>query len=136
MAKEAATDLQKTEKSGVPASPEQTRSGPVYTPAVDIFEDQDVIMLLADMPGVKADDLKIDLRENVLTLSGSVASPEGQNESEVLREYHSGLFLRQFTLAESIDQAKIDAQLKDGVLRLALPKVERAKPRQIAVRTH
>jgi HSP20 family protein len=61
--------------------------------------------------------------------------PEASGESEVLREYRPGTFFRQFTLAESIDQAKIDAKLNDGVLRLQLPKVERAKPRQITVRT-
>jgi len=134
MAREA-TDIQKSEKSGVPAIPEQTRSGPVYTPAVDIFENDQAITVLADMPGVKSDALKIDLRENVLTLSGAVTPPEGENEVQVLREYYSGNFFRQFTLAESIDQAKIDARLKDGVLRLELPKVERARPRQITVKT-
>jgi len=135
MARAAATEMQKAEQAGVPAVPEQTRSGPVYTPAVDIFEDDQGITVLADMPGVKADALEIDLRESVLTLSGSVVPPECPNETAVLREYHSGIFFRQFTLAESIDQAKIDAQLKDGVLRLVLPKVEKAKPRQITVRT-
>jgi HSP20 family protein len=135
MAREGRTDIQKTDKPGVPAVPEQTRPGPVYTPATDIFENENAITVLADMPGVKAEDLKIDLRENVLTLSGRATPPEGAKESDVIREYQSGTFLRQFTLAESIDQAKIDAKLVGGVLRLELPKVERAKPRQITVRT-
>ena len=117
------------------AEPEQTYTGPVYTPAVDIFESDDRISLLADMPGVKAEDLKIDLRENVLTLSGHVASPEAASEAPVLREYAAGSYFRQFTLSEHIDQAKIDAKLTDGVLRLELPKVERAKPRQITVKS-
>jgi len=131
----ATSDIQKTEQAGAPAVPEQTRPGPVYTPAVDIFENDHAMTILADMPGVKAEDLKIDLRESVLTLSSHVEAPEGRNESVVLREYRTGTFYRQFTLAESIDQAKIDAKLVDGVLRLELPKVERAKPRQITVRT-
>jgi HSP20 family protein len=135
MARDARTDMQKAEKPGVPAVPEQTRPGAVYSPATDIFENDSSITVLADMPGVKAQDLKIDLRENVLTLTGRVTSPESHNESEVLREYHSGTFFRQFTLSETIDQAKIDAKLTDGVLRLELPKIEKAKPRQIAVRT-
>jgi HSP20 family protein len=84
---------------------------------------------------VKAQDLKIDLRESVLTLTGPVTSPEGSKELDVLREYKTGTFLRQFTLSETIDQAKIDAKLTDGVLRLELPKVEKARPRQISVRT-
>jgi HSP20 family protein len=135
MAREARSDMQKAEKPGVPAVPEQTRPGAVYSPATDIFEDDNAITVLADMPGVKAQDLKIDLRESVLTLTGRVTAPENGSESFVLREYESGVFFRQFTLSETIDQAKIDARLTDGVLRLELPKVERAKPRQIAVRT-
>lgn len=115
-------------------TPEQTRPGEVYSPATDIFETDEAITVLADMPGVKADALQIDLRDNVLTLTGRVGRPESSYESELLREYQTGTFYRQFTLSEQIDQAKIDAKLKDGVLRLELPKVERAKPRQIQVR--
>jgi HSP20 family protein len=135
MAKEARTEIRKAEKAGVPTVAEQTRSGPVYSPAVDIFENDNSITVLADMPGVKPQDLQIDLRESVLTLAGRVTMPESPTESDVLREYRSGTFFRQFTLAETIDQAGIDAKLADGVLRLALPKVEKAKPRQITVRT-
>ena len=115
--------------------PEQTRPGVVYTPATDIFESDNSITVLADMPGVQATDLEIDLRENMLTLTGRVTAPESKEEADVLREYQSGTFFRQFTLSERIDQAKIDAKLNDGVLRLELPKVERAKPRQIVVKT-
>jgi HSP20 family molecular chaperone IbpA len=134
MAKEATTDVQKAETASVATAPEQTRTGPVYSPAVDIFENDNSITLLADMPGVKASDLEIDLRENVLTLAGRVTTPGNANEANVLREYRPGTFFRQFTLAETIDQPKIDAQLTDGVLRLELPKVEKARPRQITVR--
>ena len=135
MAKDSGSELQTTDKSSVAAVPEQTRPGPVYSPSVDIFENEQSLTLLADMPGVKPDDLKIDLRENVLTLTGRVTSREGPGEHDVLREYASGTFFRQFTLSETIDQAKIDATLTDGVLRLELPKVEKARPRQITVRT-
>jgi HSP20 family protein len=134
MAREPSKEIQKADKPGVPAVPEQTRPGPVFTPSVDIFENDNSITVLADMPGVKAPDLNIDLRESVLTLTGRIADPERENESDVLREYHPGTFFRQFTLAETIDQAKIDAKLTDGVLRLELPKVEKARPRQITVR--
>jgi HSP20 family protein len=113
---------------------EQTRPGPVYTPSVDIFETDEAITVLADMPGVKAADLKIDLRDNVLTLSGRATVAARPNQSRVLREYDTGTFYRQFTLSEAIDQNQIDAHLSDGVLRLRLPKVERMKPRQITVR--
>ncbi len=134
MAREARTDMQKAENAGMSA-PEQTRPGAVYSPAVDIFENEKAITVLADMPGVKAQDLKIDLRESVLTLTGRVTPPDAAKESSVLREYQSGTFFRQFTLSETIDQSKIDAKLTDGVLRLELPKVEKARPRQITVKT-
>jgi HSP20 family protein len=135
MAREARTEIQKTEKAGMPTAPERTRPGPVYSPSVDIFENENSITVLADMPGVKAQDLSIDLRESVLTLTGRVTAPEDEKELDLLREYQTGTFFRQFTLSETIDQAKIDAKLNDGVLRLELPKVEKARPRQIAVRT-
>lgn len=121
------------EKSGSRA-PEQTYNGPVYSPAVDIFESDDRISLLADMPGVKPKDLKIDLRDNTLTLSGRIEAPIAAEQNSILTEYESGTYFRQFTLSEMIDQAKIDAKLADGVLRLDLPKLERAKPRQITVK--
>ena len=135
MATEAATDIQKAETSNVATVPEQTRTGPVYSPAVDIFENDGSITLLADMPGVKPSELQIDLRENVLTLTGRVTPGGTSKESNVLREYRPGTFFRQFTLSEAIDQPKIDAQLTDGVLRLELPKVAKARPRQITVRS-
>jgi len=135
MTTEGRTDIQKPEHGGVHASPEHTRQGPVHTPAVDIFENEGSITVLADMPGVKPEDLSIDLRESVLTLSGRVAPPEGAHETPVLREFQEGTYYRQFTLAETIDQSKIDAKLSDGVLRLELPKVAKAKPRAITVRS-
>jgi len=135
MSNEAMSDIQKSEASRMPAGPEQTRSGPVYSPAVDIFENDSSITVLADLPGVRANDLKIDLRDNVLTLTGRVAQSEASAEATVLREYEPGMFFRQFTLGETIEQSKIDAKLSDGVLRLELPKAERARPRQIAVRS-
>jgi HSP20 family molecular chaperone IbpA len=102
---------------------------------VDIFESDDRISVLADMPGVKPQDLKIDLRDSTLTLSGRVESDAGKGEASIATEYQSGTYFRQFTLSEMIDQAKIEAKLIDGVLHLDLPKAERAKPRQINVRT-
>ncbi|NIR16525.1 MAG: Hsp20/alpha crystallin family protein [Desulfobacterales bacterium] len=127
-------DLQVKEKAEVTSTTEQTKPGPIFTPAVDIFETKEELTLLADMPGVKAGDLNIDLREGTLTLSGEAESPEGSGETEVFREYRTGRYFREFTVSEMIDQAKIEAELRDGVLRLRLPKAEAAKPRQITVK--
>jgi len=135
MATETRSNVQRTDESKVQSGLEQTRPGPVYSPVVDIFENDSSITVLADMPGVKAQDLTIDLRESVLTLTGRASAVEGEREADVLREYEPGTFTRQFSLSETIDQTKIDARLVDGVLRLELPKVERARPRQITVRT-
>lgn len=133
MAKEK-TELQKTGKAEKPALAEATRPGPVYRPAVDILETTDRITMLADLPGVRAENLKIDLREGILTLSAQVTPPEGERETEVLRELPWGTYFRQFTLSDVIDQSRIEAGLVDGVLRLDLPKAERARPRQITVK--
>lgn len=127
-------DLQSTEKRELASETEQTQEGPVFQPAVDIFEKADGITLVADMPGVKSDQLTIDLRESVLTIRGRVTPPESDKETGVAREFAWGSYYRQFTLADSIDQSKIEARLNDGVLRLELPKVEQAKPRQITVK--
>jgi len=114
---------------------EQTKPGVVFTPAVDIFETEKELTLLADMPGVKSDNLTIGLNKNVLTMTGEVEAPEGENETDVIREYETGKYFREFTLSNEIDQTKIEAVLKDGVLRLILPKVEEITPRKIAVKT-
>jgi HSP20 family molecular chaperone IbpA len=126
--------LKVKEKREVPAPAERTRPGPIFTPAVDIFETDREITLVADIPGVKANNLDLDVRDNVLTLVGEVEAPEGQDEVDVLREYDTGKYLREFTLSEMIDQSKIEAQLMEGVLRLTLPKVEAVSPRKVTVK--
>jgi HSP20 family protein len=122
-------------KRAVKSATEQTKPGPTFTPAVDIFETDREITLVADMPGVKAKDLNIDLHENVLTVTGEVEPPGGTEEVDVLKEYQIGTYYRRFTLSEVIDQSRIDAELKDGVLRLIMPKVEEVTPRKITVKT-
>jgi HSP20 family protein len=126
-------ELQAKEKHEVAAPAEQTRQGLVFTPEVDIFEMDHEITVLADMPGVAADGVNIELRDGVLTLNGDVKPWEGPDESDVLVEFEIGKYYRQFTLSDAIDQNKIDAKLEDGVLRLTLPKAQKAVPRQIAV---
>ncbi|HKI49023.1 MAG TPA: Hsp20/alpha crystallin family protein [Desulfobacteria bacterium] len=126
--------LQAKEKSEVVSNAEETKPGPIFTPAVDIFETDKELILLADMPGVKAQDLIIDLREGVLALSTQVDLPEAPSEVGILREYQTGNYYRKFNLSDVIDQSKIEAQLKDGVLRLTLPKAEAVAPRKIEVK--
>jgi HSP20 family molecular chaperone IbpA len=128
-----AKELQVKDKQEVASPAEQTRPGVVFTPDVDIFENERQITLLADMPGVAADDIRIDLNDNQLSISGEVKPFESGNESDVLVEFEIGRYTRQFTLSEVIDQSRIEARHEDGVLRLILPKAEKAIPRQITV---
>jgi len=127
-------DLQVKPKQELTSPAEQTRPGLVFTPSVDIFETDHEITLLADMPGVSSDNLIIDLRENILTLTGEVTPLEESDEEDILIEYETGKYHRQFNLSSVIDQGKIDAKLNDGVLRLSLPKVEEVKPRKIEIK--
>lgn len=135
MTDSGAKEIQVKPKQEVSSPAEQTRPGVVFTPSVDIFETERDLTLLADLPGVTAENLTIDLRENTLTLTGEVAPLETGNEQDILTEYETGKYYRQFSLSNVIDQSKINAKLTDGVLRLTLPKVEEAKPRKIEVKT-
>jgi HSP20 family molecular chaperone IbpA len=133
MASEAPQGLQTREARDVATTTEATRPGVLLTPPVDIFEDSDALTVLADMPGVDPGQLKIDLHDGVLTISGHAGARAGTGEVAIFHEYPAGTFQRSFTLSEAIDQERIQATLKHGVLRLRLPKAERAKPRQITI---
>jgi HSP20 family protein len=126
--------LQAKEKKEVSTPAELTKPGVVFSPAVDIFETERELTLMADLPGVKAKDLKIDLNDSVLTLTADETPREGTGEKDVFREYRTGSYYRQFSLSDTIDQSKIEAVMNDGVLKLTLPKVEDATPRKIAVK--
>jgi len=114
---------------------EGTRPGPVFIPAVDILENANELIVLADMPGVESKNVDIDLRDNQLTLTGKVDAAEAEKELSLYREFNWGDYFRQFTLSDVIDQGKITAKMEDGVLRLTLPKVEKVKPQKISVTT-
>ena len=128
-------ELQVQEKRELQADAEQTRPGLVFTPALDIFESEEAITLLADMPGVASDAVTIDLQDDELKLTGEVEPQGSKNETYLVREYEIGRFHRHFSISDRIDQNKISATMKDGVLKLVLPKVEKAKPRKIEVTT-
>ena len=135
MADTQGKELKVREKQEVASPAEQTTPGLVFTPAVDIFETEKKITLLVDMPGAKAEDLTIDLRDNTLTLTAEIAAADTSDEQDIIVEYETGKYYRQFTLGELIEKEAIDAKLNDGVLRLSLPKVEKATPKKIMVKT-
>lgn len=126
-------EMQVREKKEVRQQAESTRDVTVYIPDVDIYETDDALILLADMPGVGPGNVDIDLRDDVLTIRGTV-DISGEGETPILLEYEIGDYYRQFTLGKAIDQSRIEASIKDGVLKLILPKSEGAKPRKIEVK--
>ncbi len=129
----ATQDIQARDKQEVQSSSEQTTPGHVFSPPVDIFEDDQMLTIVADMPGVPSDNVSIDLQEDTLTLAGVPSLSVPGNEEVVVQEFNTGKFFRQFTLSEVIDQANIKANLNYGVLRVTLPKVGPAKPRKIQI---
>jgi HSP20 family protein len=115
------------------AVPEATYGGNYFTPRVDIVETDKELTLLADVPGVRSEDVDLRYDKGELVLHARVQSrpPTG---TRLLGEYEVGDFYRAFSIHESIDSTKIEAECKNGVLTVHLPKVEAVQPRQIAVR--
>ncbi|MEW6252307.1 MAG: Hsp20/alpha crystallin family protein [Planctomycetota bacterium] len=114
--------------------PEQTRSGPVYIPRVDIVEKPDELVLFADVPGVRPEDVEIDYDRGELRIRARVEPRQDPNTSYELCEYGVGDFARTFEVGEGIDANRISAEVHDGVLMLHLPKAESARTRRITVR--
>jgi HSP20 family protein len=105
-----------------------------WLPAVDVFEEKEVVRIAAELPGVKADDVKISLENGVLTIRGEKKQTAEEKTERVHRyERCYGVFERSFTVPTTIDADHIKAAYEDGVLTVTLPKVERVKPRQISV---
>ena len=105
-----------------------------WNPRVDIYEDEDAIVLKAELPGVEKDNIVVDVEGRVLTLKGERSSDnEVQEESYYRRERTFGSFERRFNLPDNVDPEKITADYKDGILKLGIPKPEENKPRQITV---
>ncbi len=110
-------------------------AGAAWVPPVDIFEEPDALRITAEVPGVSPDNLKISLENNVLTINGT-KEQVAQERSERVHRYERtyGAFERSFTLPATVDANNIKASYEHGVLTLTLPKVEKAKPRQIEVK--
>jgi HSP20 family protein len=115
-------ELQKQEI--VEGEAERTRARPAFVPRTDIYETNDSIEVVADMPGVNENTLDITVEQNVLTISGYVEPVEYDGYRQAYSEYRVGDYQRSFTLSGQIDRDKIEATVSGGVLRLHLPKVE------------
>lgn len=112
---------------------QQAEARRAIAPAVDVYENKDEVLLVADMPGVRADDIAIRFERGELTLAGRRAkAPEG---ALLAAEYRHADFQRTFTVPQSIQSDAITAEYTNGVLKIHLPKVSAQKPRQITVKT-
>ena len=113
---------------------ERTRSAKVFIPRAEIFETNDALVIVADMPGVDENSVEITLEKNVLTLKGFVDMEAPDNYSLAYAEYEPGDYERSFTLSDEIDRDKIEAAVKNGVLHVWLAKAGPAKTRKITVK--
>ena len=127
-------ELQKQEAQNI-AGTERTRNRRVYVPKVDIYEANDAIMLIADMPGVDEKSVDITLEKNVLTIAGTVEPESYEDHNITYSEYGTGDYERAFTISDEVDREKIEASVKQGVLRVTLPKAEPVKAKKIAIKT-
>ena len=126
----AENEVQK--KENVSAT-ERIRNVKTFVPRVDIFENKDSLFLVADMPGVDEGTVDIELEKNVLTINGRVENGRIKDAALMYSEYEIGDYERVFTLSDEIDRDKIVATVKNGVLRLELPKAEKVKPKKISI---
>lgn len=119
------------DQTPVPSGESQQRL--LFTPAMDIYEAEEGLVLVADLPGVTLENLELQVQDNKLTLFGRVNSyvPEGMLASH--EEYGVGDFLRSFVLPDVVDHERISAKLNNGVLKVVLPKAKQAEPRKIAI---
>jgi HSP20 family molecular chaperone IbpA len=126
-------ELQVQQKREVEKREEVTVPSRVFLPTTDIYETQDALNVVMDMPGVQKNNIDVAIEDGVLRVSGRIDFGKYEELQPIYTEYNIGHYSRSFRLSSKIDQTKISAELKDGVLTLVLPKVEEAKPRAISV---
>jgi HSP20 family protein len=137
-AKEGATMADKREmavreKKELIAKEEKTVPGRYYVPYADIYETDDALAVVMEMPGVEKKDLNIGLENDVLKVDGRIDFSKYESMEPVYSEYNIGHYARSFTLSNKVDRDKISANLEDGVLTLTLPKAKHAQPRKIEI---
>ena len=110
--------------------PEETQA---LLPQVDVYENKDGILLLADLPGVSRDQLELRVDNDTLLIEADIAQDTPQNMEAAYAEVRLSRYRRAFSLSSELDSSKIDAQLRDGVLTLRIPKHPHAQPRRIEV---
>jgi len=112
---------------------EQTVPARYYVPASDIYETEDALTLVMEMPGVEKDNINIKLENDVLQIEGRIDLSAYAELDPLYTEYNIGHYARKFSLSSKVNKEKISAEMGDGVLTLSLPKAEETKPRRIEI---
>jgi HSP20 family molecular chaperone IbpA len=121
------------EKKELVGKEEQTVPGRYYVPVADIYETEDALRVVMEIPGVERKDVNVALENDVLRVDARIDFSKYEGMEPVYTEYNVGNWTRSFTLSNKIDQEHISAQLEHGVLTLTLPKAKEAQPRRIAI---
>jgi HSP20 family protein len=130
----SAQELQVQKKRELENKEETTIPARVFLPAADIFEGENDLTVVLEMPGVEKDNIEIQVEGGILNVEGRLDLSKYKGLQPLYTEYNIGHYSRSFRLSNKIDQNKIAAEMKDGVLSLKLPKAEEAKPRTIQVK--
>jgi len=126
-------ELQVQQKREVDKKTEGTTPGRVFVPVTDIFETPEALTVVLEMPGVDRDSIQANVENEVVTIEGRIDFKKYEGMQPVYTEYNVGHFARSFEISNKIDQSKISAAMKDGVVTIVLPKAEQAKVRKIQV---
>jgi HSP20 family protein len=130
----AAQELQVRKKRELESKEETTIPARMFVPAADIYEGENELTVVLEMPGVEKKNVDLRVEDGVLHVDGRLDLAKYQGLQPLYTEYNIGHYARRFRLSSKVDQSKIAAEMKDGVLSLKLPKVEEAKPRTIQIR--
>ena len=126
-------ELQVREKRELEKNQESTAPARTFVPSADIFETEPALTVVLEMPGVDKNNVDVSIEGGVLTVQGRLDFAKYEGLQPIYTEYNIGHYRRSFSLSQKIEQAKISAEMADGVLTLVLPKAEEAKPRRITI---
>lgn len=126
-------ELQVQQKREVEKKQESTVPARAYLPTTDIFETDQALTVVMEMPGVSKENVEVGVEDDVLTVTGRVDFAKYEGLRPLYTEYNVGNYSRSFQLSDRIEQSAIRAELRDGVITVVLPKAEKAKPRRITV---
>lgn len=127
-------ELQVQQKREVEKAQEQTTPMRAFLPTTDIYETEDALTVVLEMPGVDRDNIQVNVENGVLTVEGKINFGKYEGLQPIYSEYNIGPYRRSFRLSSRVDQDNIRAELRDGVVSLVLPKAAEAKPRRIEVK--